>query len=279
MENSKYLVPTDNPHLDVSTFSHKGLVRENNEDSLSVQSFRTTQPEFHQLLLAVLADGVGGHQAGEIASRIGVQTIVSFISSCDTLTQPEKMLEQAIIAANDQIVQQSQLNEAYKGMGSTCVSALILDHKLYMANLGDSRLYRIHNHEIQQLTFDHTWLEEISGMKIPGAEKITRSHPLAHVLNRYLGSSDPIQVDLRIRSTKSETDAEMQNHQGLELAAGDIILLTSDGVSDLLTNQEIHDAVTKRIWEKSARRLVYCALKKGGYDNATVIFIRVPKIT
>lgn len=277
MDNSNFLLPNDHPHLEVLSFSHRGLVRENNEDNLLIQSFQTNQPNPQHVLLAILADGVGGHQAGEVASRIGVETIAAVISACSNLNYPDKILEEAFIAANREIVEQAQANEDFKGMGSTSVSALVVERKLYLANLGDSRLYRIRHQVIQQLTFDHTWLAELSGANFPGAGKITRSHPLAHVLNRYLGSPDPIHVDLRIRVDNAESEEEMRQHQGLELVPQDILLLSSDGISDLLTDQEIKECVMERKWNQAARRLVYGALKKGGHDNASVILIRVPQ--
>jgi serine/threonine protein phosphatase PrpC len=276
MENKRFLAPSADPHVDVLDFSHKGLVRENNEDHILVRAFQTGEKPPRQVLLAVLADGVGGHQAGEVASRVAAESIAASISSCSDLAHPEHLLEEAFIKANQQVVKEGQVNEKQKGMGTTGVCALLIEHNLYMANLGDSRLYRVHERQIRQLTFDHTWMEELSQAGLADAIKITRSHPLAHVLNRYLGSNEPIRVDLRIRLNDAESAKQMEAHQGMTLDSGDMLLLSSDGISDLLSDAEICENMLKRRWTQTAKRLVYCALKKGGYDNASVIVIRIP---
>jgi protein phosphatase len=277
MDTETFLQPNHTAHLEVVQFSHRGLVRENNEDHILVQPFSSAQPDARSVLLAILADGVGGHRAGEVASRIAVESIAASVQTCTDLNHPEGLLEAAFITANQEIVQQSQNNESQKGMGTTCVCALVIGHSLYMANIGDSRLYLLHNRNIKQLTFDHTWLEELSEAGRSGETKISRAHPLAHVLIRYLGSIEPIHVDLRIHADAVDTEEEMRNLQGMQLETGDILLLSSDGISDLLTDEEIKDNLLKRRWDQAARRLVYCALKKGGHDNASVIIIRVPE--
>jgi protein phosphatase len=276
MDTESFLRSGSAPHLEVVEFSHRGLVRENNEDNLLVRSYRTAQTNPRPVLLAVLADGVGGHRAGEVASRIAVESVAASVQACSTLDHPESLLAEAFISANQEIVDQSLSRESQKGMGTTCVCALIIGRKLYLANIGDSRLYLLRNREISQLTFDHTWMEELSEAGLSGDMKISRAHPLAHVLNRYLGSTEPIHVDLRIRAGSAQTKEEMYALQGMPLKDGDILLLSSDGISDLLTNEEIRDNLLKRNWCQSAKRLVFCALKKGGHDNASVIIIRVP---
>ncbi len=276
MNTNLFLQPSSTTHLEVVEFSHRGLVRENNEDNILVRSFRTVQSEASPVLLAILADGVGGHRAGEVASRIAVESVAASVRTCENLNQPESLLNKAFITANQEIVDQSQNDESQKGMGTTCVSALIIDRKLYLANIGDSRLYLVRDRQIRQLTFDHTWMEELAQAGLSGNTKISRAHPLAHVLNRYLGSTEPIQVDLRIRMDNAQTKAEMRARQGMRLESGDILLLSSDGISDLLTDEEIRDNLLKRNWSQSAKRLVFCALKKGGHDNASAIIIRIP---
>jgi len=276
MDQHPCLNPVANPHFPVSTFSHRGLVRDNNEDSCLVKAFQANSPPHQNILLVVLADGVGGHQAGEIASRIAVETVAASIANCRDLGKPEALLTEAFQAANRQIVRQALVHEEWSGMGSTCVCALIIDDRLHVANLGDSRLYLIRDQKIQQLTYDHTWMEEISALDLPEMKKIDRSHPLAHVLNRYLGTSEPIQVDLRMHLEDPMKETGLPDKSGMTLQPGDIIALTSDGISDLLVNEEIKENLTCGNWEKSARRLIFNALQKGGYDNATVAAIQVP---
>lgn len=277
MGNPGYLKHNKKPDLQISTFSHRGLVRANNEDNLAVYSYTTNDADSRQVLLAILADGVGGHKAGEVASRIGMETIASVVAGCENLKDPAALLEKAITTTNQSIVEQAQENESWKGMGSTCVCALMVDRQLTIANLGDSRLYLVRERTIRQLTYDHTWLEEISNLNLAGADKITRSHPLAHVLNRYLGSREPIRVDLRIRPSDQAVNLEMQENQILQIMPEDILILASDGISDLLDDRKIMEISLKANWQNIARTLVYFALREGGHDNATAISIKIPK--
>ncbi|MDK2980736.1 MAG: family protein phosphatase [Chloroflexota bacterium] len=276
MNTQPFLQPSEPPHLEVVEFSHRGLVRENNEDNLLVRSFRTIEKTARPVLLAVLADGVGGHRAGEVASCIAVDSVATAVQACADLQHPEHLLEEAFITANSAIVQQSQQDDSHKGMGTTCVSVLICAEQLYAANIGDSRLYLLRNRELRQLSFDHTWMEELLQAGMAEDVKVSRAHPLAHVLNRYLGSVEPIRVDLRIRARGAATEEEMLASQGMVLEEGDLLMLSSDGISDLLTDEDIRDNLLKRNWDQSAKRMVYCALKAGGHDNASVIIIRVP---
>lgn len=269
MEQKPFLIPVDQPHYPVNAFSHKGLVRNNNEDSFITKAFQSRRSPAANIILAAVADGVGGHKAGEIASRIAVETIHAFIANCGSLENPGNLLAEAFIAANQEIVRQAQTHAEWNGMGTTCVCALIIDDRMHIANQGDSRLYLIREREIHQLTYDHTWMEEFSSAELP----LDRNHPLSHVLNRYLGSNEPIQVDLRIRMEDENETA----HNGLALQAGDIIALTSDGISDMLSDNEIRLNLTGRRGERVARRLVYCALKNGGHDNATAVTIQIPR--
>ena len=273
MIKKPFLIPTDEPAFFLTSFSHKGLIRENNEDYLDTRSYITNERKPRSVLLAVLADGVGGHLAGEIASRLGVDTIITNFSSNENLEHPEELLEEAIIAANAAIVEDANHIIEHAGMGSTCVCALLIDQRLYIANLGDSRLYLIRDNTIQQLTFDHTWLEEIAGRGLPNAGKITRNHPLAHVLNRYLGTSEPLRVDLRIRTGSKQSNEEMRAKQGMEMKTGDCLLLMSDGICDLLSDEEILEIATTTPPAKISKRLIFDALKKGGHDNASAVTI------
>ena len=272
-----YLEPVQQSHLPVVAFSHKGLIRPNNEDSCLISAFQAAGAQRSNVLLAAVADGVGGHKAGEIASRIAVETIHAVIAGCANLDDPANLLVEAFQAANQKIVRQAQANSEWSGMGSTCVCALIIDQRLYVANLGDSRLYLIREREIFQLTFDHTWMAEVLASQMPELGTVDRRHPLAHVLNRYLGSSEPIQVDLRMYNFTASREKQGTEHIGLELKAGDIIALTSDGVSDLLTDEEIKASLAGRRRERWARRLIYSALKNGGHDNATAVVIQAAR--
>jgi protein phosphatase len=247
--------------------SHRGLVRQNNEDRVRVCSLEAVKGK--QALLAVLADGVGGHQAGEVAARIAVDTIQAFVAEAHPAPNPQTALENAILAANQAILDDVARNQERKGMGTTCVCALIIGRTLYAAHLGDSRLYLLRGRKLVPLTKDHTLLEELQHLVGRNPDKANRSHPMAHVLSRYLGSPRPIQVDRKI--------AGFENKNGtLSLRSGDIVLLCSDGITDLVSDEEIGKILTSCQGRKRAQNLVYRALENGGHDNASAIVLQIP---
>ena len=202
MAESKFLKRSSLSHVSLVSLSHQGKVRSNNEDRLAVQSYVTDEQTPRHVLLAVLSDGVGGNRAGEVAAQIGVDSIVDIFGKIKTLDDPAGILKEVIIAANLDSLIASAVKPELEGMGATCICALIIENELYLGNLGDSRAYLLRKRIIRQLSFDHTWLEDASGESIYGKKSITRDHPLAHVLSRYLGSSHPASVDTRLRPEK-----------------------------------------------------------------------------
>lgn len=218
---------------------------------------------------AVLADGVGGHNAGEVASRIAVDTILSFFDREDSFNDPGVLLESAILAANSAILDDVTKNPKRKGMGTTCVCALILNRKLYAAHLGDSRMYLQRGRVLSRLTSDHTLIEEFKHLTVSHPDGIARSHPMAHILSRYLGSTHAIQVDHQLIGMAEGADS-------ISLQSGDVLLLCSDGVSDLLSDDEISQILRTNSGRKRAQMLVYRALENGGHDNTSVIVIQIP---
>lgn len=275
MPKNRGLKKSDPTHFQTVSLSHRGYHRKNNEDRLAIQGFIASDDVRRPILLAVLADGVGGHRAGETASRVGVEEVIDAVSSAESLDHPSLILENAVERANRKVLEASEADPEKSGMGSTCVCALVIEDRLFIANLGDSRAYLIRNGKISQLTYDHTWLEEIGGGNSSKYGESNRNHPFAHVLNRYLGSSEPVRVDMRIR-TKSGVGTT-ENHNGsLKLLVGDRILLCSDGLTDLLGDEEILRIAVDGPVRKSAQKLIYCALQKGGHDNISVILIEYP---
>lgn len=262
------------PHLPAFDFSHRGLVREGNEDRLNVRGFRVEGSPPEAITLAVLCDGVGGHAAGEVAARVGVDAVVDEISRAASTNQPGVLLQHALQSANLAVFEQSKLDAGQGGMGTTCTCALVINDKLHVANLGDSRIYLVRGSGIHQLTYDHTWLEEASLAGLQGAEAVTRQHPLAHMLSRYLGSEQPVAVDLRIRYHDGAAEAE---GQALQLFSGDCVMLCSDGLTDLVPDEQILEIVLNCKMEKVAKRLVCQALLNGGFDNVSVIVMQFPE--
>ena len=200
--------------------SHKGLVRTNNEDCAAVLE----SCDFGDKIatLAVLADGVGGHNAGEIASRIAVDTIIASFNQIKP-SDPLTMLESAILAANQKIFDNIKDHPGRQCMGTTCVCALIIGKTLYAAHLDDSRLYLLRKRKLSQLTSDHTLFEEFKHLTISQPDNHTRSHPMAHVLSRYLGSTNAIDVEKSMIGIGKGTES-------FKLKSGNILLLCSDGL-------------------------------------------------
>lgn len=253
--------------IDAYTLSHRGLARENNEDR--VQTAQLADVEGKTALLAVLADGVGGHSAGEVASRIAVETIIREVSRTHPAANPHQQLEQAIQAANQAILDDAARHTEHDRMGTTCVCVLILGRTLYAAHLGDSRLYLLRKRKLQRLTRDHTMLEELITLAGTDSEGNPRAHPMAHVLTRYLGSPHAVDVDHQIFDGGDAADT-------LRLRANDILLVCSDGVSDLVSEGEIEQILSTCSGRKRAQSLVYRALENGGHDNASVIVLQIP---
>jgi len=281
------MINIENAHLDIAAASHPGMTGKKNEDRYGVFAFLTgpgDSPSGKDRLPAVLAvvcDGIGGHRAGEVAAQMGVTLITETVTaSCEALTeddgvQPLKILEQAIQRANHAIYQASLSDQGRKGMGSTCACAWVIDDQLYTANLGDSRIYLLREGHILQLTTDHTWIQEAFDAGIID-ETQSEAHPNAHVIRRYLGSPQPPQVDFRLWFFEGEGDDEALDNQGLRLVPGDVLLICSDGLTDLVSDEEIHALVQSTPLAEAPAALIELANARGGHDNSTVVLMAVP---
>jgi len=185
-------------------------------------------------------------------------------------------IEDAVLEASEAIAAHAASNENLKGMGATCVTAWIVGDKLHTAYVGDSRIYLIRSGRIQQLTVDHSWVQEAidKGVLTPEA---ARQHPNVHVIRRYLGSPTPPEPDFRLKLFNDEGDQHAENNQGLALLPSDILLLCSDGLTDLLWNDEILEVIrSKPTLKEASRALIELANARGGHDNITVVLISVP---
>ena len=225
--------------------THVGKVRHNNEDSLIV-----IEPETF-----VVADGMGGAQAGEIASQMLVETVKDFLSN----TPPpwnEKILSQAILLANDKILKLARQNEQYRGMGTTA-TILSLDAKqAYFAHVGDSRLYRLRNNFFAQITEDHSYVETLvkRGELTPEEARV---HPMKNVLIQAVGVVDNIFIDTA----------------NFIVESGDTFLLCTDGLTNMVDDENI--AKILQSTSNPADALIDAALKAGGRDNISVIVVGV----
>ena len=206
------MIPSERSHLFVAAITHPGMTGKSNEDRYSVSAFRLDDEYSTPVVFAIVADGIGGHKAGEIAAEIAVNTISYFISESDG-SEPEETLEYAIIQAGDAIQKQSLKDITQQGMGSTCACAWIIDDRLYTASVGDSRIYLLRNEGIRQITIDHTWVQEALDHGIIKPEQ-ARNHPRSHIIRRYLGSKSTVVPDLRLKLSPEENEAQTLANQG-----------------------------------------------------------------
>lgn len=268
------MIKIDEAHLNIAAASHPGMAGKKNEDRYCVSAFLSDSQDEQPVVLAVLCDGIGGHHAGEVAADIGVRMITETVAASDG-RQPLKILEQAIEKANHAIYEASLSDQGRKGMGATCACALVMDDQLYTANLGDSRIYLLREGHILQLSTDHTWLQEAYDAGIID-EKAGEEHPNAHVIRRYLGSPKAPQPDFRLWFFEGEGDADAFDNQGLRLAAGDIVLVCSDGLTDLVSDEKIQAVVKSTPFTKIPATLIDLANARGGHDNITVVLMGMP---
>ena len=215
----------------------------------------------------IVADGMGGHQAGDYASKCTVETMVREIKGCFEQS-PIRILSRAIRIANDQVRRKAREDESLYGMGTTVVAATVLGKYLQVANVGDSRLYII-NEEVRQITRDHSLVEEMVRMggldreaemvRLGGIKpEEAKHHPDKNIITRAIGARDTIEIDFF--------------HE--ELKSGDLILMCSDGLTNMLEDEEIGRILkTPGTIEERAERLIDAANQNGGRDNIAVILI------
>ncbi len=205
--------------------------------------------------LYIVADGMGGHKAGEHASRLAIETICDMIQSTP-LDSPSQLLGRAVKKANEVIVKAGEGNEDLKGMGTTVVAASIFGEELHFVNVGDSRLYVV-NESIKQLSKDHSLVEEmvrLGGIKPEEA----KNHPDKNIITRALGA-------------KSDVEVDRFEHK---LKENDVIVICSDGLTNLVEDSEIFVVVkSSRDLVEAGHKLVDMANERGGTDNITVVLI------
>lgn len=211
--------------------------------------------------LFLVADGMGGHNAGDYASKYTVETIAREIAASDE-ADPQRVLQHAIEVANGNIRQKAMENSELIGMGTTLVAATCTEEELMVGNVGDSRLYVI-NDRITQITRDHSLVEEM--VRMGGIDrKLARNHPDKNIITRAIGASQSIEVDFFT----------------VKLEKGDIVLMCSDGLTNMLEDEDIRlilSAAPRRggqqdLMEK-AQELIKTANNNGGKDNIAVILI------
>ncbi len=271
------MIPSKHPHLNSASITDPGSKGRLNEDSFEITAFTISEDDETPVLLAIIADGIGGHKAGEIASKIAVATIISSVAESDG-TDPLWILKSALLEANHSITSDGANDDTRKGMGSTVACALVIDSALYIATLGDSRLYLVRDNVIQQLNVDHTWVQEALEVGVISSEE-ARSHPRRHLIRSYLGSSEPIHPDLRLYMDPNENQEQAKANQGLPLVPGDQILICTDGLTDLVADEEILEIlVGEESKDEQLQKLVDLANLRGGHDNITAVVLQSPGI-
>jgi len=244
--------------------SDSGRVRSHNEDSFEID-------REHELY--VVADGMGGHTHGEVASRMAVEAIREFVrraedESDDTwpfaydprLQRHSNVLKAAVTLAHDQVLSAIRRDGTLFGMGTTVVGCLLRGATAAVAHVGDSRAYRFHDGALELLTQDHTWVNEqvVAGYL---SEAQARDHPLKNVVTRALGGDSDVTVDVT----------------EIALAPGDTLLLCSDGLTTMLQDREIEALLRKHAQgalNGACETLVAEANARGGHDNVTVVLLR-----
>ena len=247
--------------------SDVGLQREHNEDSFCIL------PE-HRLF--VVADGMGGHRAGDIASRMATSEVKAFFDATDVdadgdswpaqgeaeLHPDQSRLVSAVKLANQRIFQASLRNRSVQGMGTTIVGALFdrAERKLHVAHVGDSRAYLVRSGEITQLTRDHSLLNDYL-LVMPNLSEAQKQRLPSNVITRALGMQDAVAVDVCT--------------EGVE--AGDVYVLCSDGLNGMVGDERILDLVNGADGdiERAAKGLVAEANQNGGEDNVTVVLVQI----
>src|SRR3990172_13104080 len=235
------MIPSTPAHLHVAALSHAGMSGKNNEDRYSVKSFVLSKDDSRPSVFALVADGIGGHRAGEVAAELAVNTISMGVAESNA-KKPVEILETAVQVASHAISVQSAGKADEEGMGATCACAWVIENKLYTAYVGDSRIYLLRGRYIQRLTIDHTWVQEAYEKGIITLAQM-HDHPNVHVIRRHLGGLKLPEVDFRLRIDDEETIEESEQNQGFHLEPGDVILLCTDGLTDLVWDDEILQGV------------------------------------
>jgi protein phosphatase len=266
------MIPVERAHLNVVADSHPGMMGKNNEDQFSISAFQRSATDTTPSLFAVIADGIGGHRAGEVASEIAVEMISDAVARSDA-SQPTAIMQAAIIQASQAIFAESKGEDEKQGMGTTCVCVWIIGKQLYTASVGNSRLYLLRGSRMHQLTVDHTWVQEAVEAGALTDDQ-ARIHPHANIIRRYLGSVQPVEVDLRLRSDR-DPQPTVKN-QGMRLYPGDRLILCSDGLSDMVDDETIHNIAKSEQLDDVVPALIEEANRNGGKDNITVVALEVP---
>jgi PPM family protein phosphatase len=247
------------PGIEVASLSDVGCQRENNEDSYLYWEPREDEEFKRKGRLAVIADGMGGHEGGQEASRLAVETVRE-VYDLGFRDDPQTALVESFAAAHTRIQDYAMRHPIFEGMGTTCTAFVLRGLQLYFAHVGDSRLYLVRDGRISRLTRDHSYVGRLVESGLVSAEDAEK-HPQRHILTAALGAGRELAVDAA--------------EQGVPLQQGDDLLLCTDGLWGVVTEEELESAVSNNAPAKCCAALVKLARKRGGPDNITMQVLRV----
>ena len=233
----------------------KGNVRENNEDYFYISN------SLDEVQLYLLADGMGGYNGGEIASKLAVQTAKNYIENNFKDIEKDKdsiiqLLGSSMEYANMVVYEKSKETPELQGMGTTLEICLIYNNKAYIGHVGDSRIYRVRKQFIRKLTQDHSYVQKLVKEGTITKEQ-AEHHPQKNMLMKALGCNAFVEPDVMVKGFLKD----------------DIIIMCSDGLSNLVDQETIYEMASKNI-EQGTKDLVQLAKDRGGYDSITVVIIK-----
>lgn len=247
------------PGIEVAGLSDLGCQRENNEDSYSYWEPASDAEFARKGRLAIVADGMGGHEGGQEASRIAVEAILETYATLPG-TDPQAVLTAGFQEAHQRIQSYAAAHSKLRGMGTTATAVALVANHLYYAHIGDSRLYRVSREEVTRLTHDHSYVGRLveSGVITP---EEAEAHPQRNILTAALGAG----VEVAVETPQAP----------IPLTAGEILVLCTDGLWGQLTDLELQRAVIQNPPATACRGLINLARERGGPDNITVQVLRV----
>lgn len=246
--------------LEVAQLTDVGRRRDHNEDNMAYVIPKDPTVMTHKGALLIVADGMGGHAAGEVASEIAVETISNTYYQDENDDVPTSLM-QAIRRANAAIQQRAAENMLRSGMGTTCVAAVIRGNMAYVANIGDSRAYVVRQARLRQVSQDHSWVAEQVRAGLLTEEQ-ARNHAQRNVITRSLGTQYEVDIDI-FREPLEE---------------GDMLLLCSDGLSGMVNDEELLQTLSQFVPQESVYHLIDRANENGGIDNITAIVAQIQEL-
>ena len=236
-----------------------GCQRSNNEDSFGYWEPEDDQQFLRKGRLAVVADGMGGYEGGQEASRLAVETLVAVYRDFGG-DDPQQALVEALQMAHEQVRQYSFAHPELRGMGTTCTAAAIVQNALYYVHVGDTRLYLIRDGHITRVTRDHSYVGRLVESGIISPEE-AENHPQRNILTAALGTNPDLIMDSPGRPEP--------------LRAEDVLVICSDGLWGQVRDSEILETVENNSAEQAGRQLIELARERGGPDNITVEILRL----